>query len=68
MWHQKSGANPLAREFGPTEAQFRYVDHHLAHALSAYCYTGFDQAAIVVMDGRGPWEAKTIYHGRNGQD
>ena len=41
MWHQKGGANPFARQFGSTKARFRFVDHHLAHALSAYSYSGF---------------------------
>jgi len=67
MWHQQGGANPFTRQFGPTKARFRFVDHHLAHALSAYCYSGFDDAAIVVMDGRGAWEATSIWHGREGR-
>ena len=44
----------------------RFVDHHLAHAISAYGYSGFDDAAIVVMDGRGAWEATSIWQGREG--
>jgi carbamoyltransferase len=66
MWHQKGGANPFSREFGG-RARYRYVDHHLAHAISAYSFSGFDDAAIVVMDGRGAWEATSIWHGRKGQ-
>src|SRR5216684_1280742 len=27
----------------------------------------FDEAAVVIMDGRGAWEATTIWHGRNGR-
>ena len=64
MWHQNGGGNPFQRQFSPTKARFRFVDHHLAHALSAYSYSGFDDAAIVVMDGRGAWEATSIWHGR----
>ena len=41
----------------------RFVDHHLAHALSAYAFSGFRDAAVVVMDGRGAWEATSIWHG-----
>lgn len=67
MRHQKSGANPFARLFGATRAKFRYVDHHLAHALSAYSYSSFDDAAIVVMDGRGAWEATSIWRGSKGR-
>jgi carbamoyltransferase len=67
MWHQKGGANPFTRLFSSTKARFRFVDHHLAHALSAYSYSGFDDAAVVVMDGRGAWEATSIWHGTKGR-
>jgi len=67
MWHQESGAAPFRRTFGPTKARMRFVDHHLAHALSAYAFSGFDDSAVVVMDGRGAWEATTIWHGHNGR-
>ncbi len=67
MWHQESGAKKFAQQFGPTKAKMRFVDHHLAHAISAFAYSGFEDAAVVVMDGRGAWEATTIWHGRNGR-
>jgi carbamoyltransferase len=67
MWHQNGGANPFTQRFGPSKARFRFVDHHLAHALSAYCYSGFEDAAIVVMDGRGAWEATSIWYGSKGR-
>jgi carbamoyltransferase len=67
MWHQESGARKFALQFGPTKAKMRFVDHHLAHAISAYGYSGFDNAAVVVMDGRGAWEATTIWHGHDGR-
>jgi carbamoyltransferase len=67
MWHQESGAAPYRRLFGANKTSFRFVDHHLAHAISAYAYSGFDDAAVVVMDGRGAWEATSIWHGRAGR-
>ncbi|HJZ63834.1 MAG TPA: carbamoyltransferase C-terminal domain-containing protein [Candidatus Acidoferrum sp.] len=67
MWHQESGAALFRRLFGPSKARMRFVDHHLAHALSAHGYSGFDDSAVVVMDGRGAWEATSIWHGRNGR-
>ena len=67
MWHQQSGAAPFRRIFGPGKTRFRYVDHHLAHALSGYAYSGFDDAAVVIMDGRGAWEATSIWHGHAGR-
>ena len=67
MWHQESGAKKFTQRFGLTKAKMRFVDHHLAHAISAYAYSGFDEAAVVVMDGRGAWEATTIWRGHNGR-
>src|ERR1700691_2026863 len=67
MWHQQSGAKAFARIFGPTKARLRFVDHHLAHAISAYGYSGFEDSAIAIMDGRGAWEATSIWHGRKGR-
>ncbi len=67
MAHQNGGFKLFTHHFGPTRAQMRFVDHHLAHAISAYSYSGFDNAAVVVMDGRGAWEASSIWHGHDGQ-
>jgi len=67
MWHQEGGAKRFTQIFGATKARMRFVGHHLAHALSAYAYCGFDDAAVVVMDGRGAWEATSIWRGRGGR-
>src|SRR5262249_31490046 len=48
MWHQQSGGKRFVQRFGPIRGRMRFVDHHLAHAMSAYAYSGFDEAAIVV--------------------
>jgi len=67
MWHQRGGENRFRQSFKNSKAQFRFVDHHLAHAISAYAYSGFDDAAVLVLDGRGAWEATSLWHGRNGR-
>ena len=67
MSHQNGGFRSFLHRFGPTRARLRFVDHHLAHAISAYSYSGFDNAAVVVMDGRGAWEASSIWHGHDGR-
>jgi carbamoyltransferase len=67
MWHQGGGARLYRTYFGDINARVRFVDHHLAHAISAYGYSGFDESAIVIMDGRGAWEATSIWHGKNGR-
>jgi carbamoyltransferase len=40
---------------GPVEI----VDHHLSHAGSAYYFSGFDEAAILTVDGVGDWPTTT---------
>jgi carbamoyltransferase len=66
MAHQNGGFRRFTDYFGPTRSQMRFVDHHLAHAISAYSYSGLDRAAVVVMDGRGAWEASSIWYGHDG--
>ena len=39
---------------------FEYVEHHLAHAASAYYVSGFARSAILTLDGRG--ELATSLH------
>src|SRR2546429_3406886 len=67
MWHQESGAANFRRTFGPGKARMRFVDHHLAHALSAYAYSGFDDSAAVGLGGGGGWGAAAIWPGRDGR-
>lgn len=39
------------------------VEHHLAHAASAFHPSGFDEAAVLVVDGSGDGVSATIAHG-----
>jgi carbamoyltransferase len=66
MAQQNGGFQRFTNLFGQTRARMRFVDHHLAHAISAYSYSGLDNAAVVVMDGRGAWEASSIWYGHDG--
>jgi carbamoyltransferase len=67
MSHQRGGENHFRRLFGPSKVEFRFMDHHLAHAISAFAYSGFEDAAVLVLDGRGATEATSIWRGRNGR-
>jgi carbamoyltransferase len=67
MWYQGGGENRFRQAFGPTKTRFRFVDHHLAHAISTYAYSGFNDSAVLVLDGRGAWEATSLWHGRDGR-
>src|SRR5262249_12703639 len=63
----RGGMKSFTRYFGPSRAKPRFVDHHLAHAISAYAFSGFRDATVIVLDGRGAWEATSIWHGSGGK-
>jgi len=52
---------------GPEEIQLltgydgaiEIVDHHLSHAASAFFYSGFEEAAVLTVDGVGEWQTTT---------
>jgi len=67
MTRQDGGAKLFQDFFGPTRARVRFVDHHLAHAISAFAFSGFADAAVLVLDGRGAWEATSLWHARDGR-
>jgi carbamoyltransferase len=67
MWRRRGGMREFERQFGVPRVRMRFVDHHFAHAISAYAYSGFREAAVVIMDGRGAWEATSIWHGSDGR-
>ncbi|MCC6174001.1 MAG: hypothetical protein IT305_01750 [Chloroflexi bacterium] len=55
----------LRRVFGaPPMPGVQYIDHHLAHAYSAYAPSGFDDAIVLVVDGRGAYQSTSLYHAR----
>ena len=43
------------------------VPHHLAHAASAYYFSGFDNAAVLTVDGTGEFEATVVWKVKNGE-
>jgi carbamoyltransferase len=47
----------------PEPRGFYYTDHQLAHA-SAYYHSGFDNAAVLVLDTVGQWSTASVWLGR----
>jgi len=43
------------------------VPHHLAHAASAYYFSGFDNATVLTVDGTGEFEATVVWRVKNGE-
>jgi carbamoyltransferase len=50
----------------PSE-RVRHVEHHLAHAASAYFTSGWDECLVAVIDGMGEAHGASFYHARDGQ-
>ncbi len=55
----------LDRSFG-IGAAVEFVDHHFAHATSAYFTSGFDDATVITMDGGGDGASSHVYRARDG--
>ena len=60
----RGGAVDYRRAFGTPKQPVHFVNHHLAHALSSYLMSGFDETAVLVVDGRGAEEATTLWHAK----
>lgn len=44
--------------------EWHFVDHHLAHAASAFICSPYENAAVLTIDGRGENVSTTYYHGK----
>ncbi len=53
----------IQKELG-YDGQIFFTSHHQSHAASAYYPSGFDEAAVVTVDGVGEWATTTIAHGK----
>jgi carbamoyltransferase len=52
---------------GLDERRVRFVPHHVAHAASAYAAAGWEDCAVLVLDGRGERGSHLAGHVRDGQ-
>jgi carbamoyltransferase len=58
----------LMAELGLSKAKYVPVEHHLAHASSAYHLSGFkEKTAIVGIDGKGEYATTFFGYGENGK-
>lgn len=44
-----------------------HVNHHMAHAASAYFTSGWDDSVVIVIDAMGEVQSTSIYRGRDGR-
>jgi carbamoyltransferase len=47
-----------------SKTKFHYVNHHLAHAASAFYPSPFDEAAILSVDAAGEWTTSWLGYGK----
>jgi carbamoyltransferase len=52
---------------GFSPERVRHVNHHLAHAASAYFTSGWDECLVVVVDAMGEVQSVSVFHGRDGK-
>ena len=45
------------------EPPVRWVNHHRSHAASAFGPSGFDEALVLTIDGRGARDSTVVWHG-----
>lgn len=72
LWHavgRSVGGSILAgklRRMG-IDKKLVFVDHHMAHAASAYYASGFNEALVLTLDGAGDGLSGSVSIGENGQ-
>ena len=54
----------FAGELDPEDKKSSFVDHHEAHAASAYFASGFNDALALSIDGSGDWISTSFYIGK----
>ena len=45
----------------------KHVNHHLAHAATAYFCSGWEECLVLVVDGMGEAQSASVYHARQGK-
>lgn len=56
----------LREEFG-LECPVEFIDHHFAHACSAFYTSGYEDALVVTMDASGDGSSSHVYEVRDGE-
>lgn len=59
MWIQKTIKGFFERK-GIAVDKFLVSEHHISHAAGAYFTSGYDDAAILVVDGVGEWKTTSL--------
>ena len=67
-WRNRRRTEKLMADLGLNNARLEMVEHHLAHASSAYHLSGFrEKTAILGIDGKGEYATTFFGYGENGR-
>jgi carbamoyltransferase len=55
----------LRHDWGLT-CPIKFIDHHFAHACSAYFTAGMNEATVITLDGAGDNSSSHVYYAKNG--
>ena len=72
LWHgagRAIGGSIIGRRLSSLgiNAKISFVDHHTAHAASAYYASGFKEALVITLDGAGDGLSGSVSIGENGE-
>lgn len=56
--------NGIATRLRISPKKIRYLGHHFSHAVQAFMGSGYDEAAILVVDAVGDWSCTAMFQGR----
>lgn len=63
-WLDPGTAERTLRQRLGWDGPIHHFPHHLSHAASAFFFSGFEDAAILTVDGVGEWDTTTYGHGQ----
>ena len=66
VFNRLIGRNPeqIIRDVTGYDGRIEFMDHHLSHAASSYYFSGFEEAAILTVNGVGEWATTTYSLGK----
>jgi carbamoyltransferase len=64
LGHKLWVLDDLAEQLGVARNKVEHATHHESHAASAFFASGFDNAAVLTLDGIGEHTTTAIWHGR----
>jgi carbamoyltransferase len=64
---RRKAIEELLRRYWGFTCPIKFIDHHFAHACSAYYTAGLHEATLITLDGAGDNASSHVYHARDGQ-